>query len=851
MKYSAPTNDKITQMEVDHMEIAKQLAGECVVLLENNGCLPLKGTGKAALYGPGARNTVKGGTGSGDVNTRNNVNFEDGMEQAGFEITSKVWLDRYSALDKKAHADYLNYINEESKRTGMPGMMLAFSNPFTALEPEPVKMSDIAESNTDTAIYIISRNSGEGADRFDREGDYKPFPEEINSIKLLGQNYKNVVVVLNIGGVMELNSIKEIPGVGAIVLITQLGNIGGTILPQILLGQVNPSGKLVDTWAKNYMDYPSSKNFSHNNGNIDDDDYEEGIYVGYRYFDSFHVEPLYPFGYGLSYTSFEICNEKAAVKGNKVTVTATVKNIGSCSGKEVVQVYVSKPGKVIDVPYQELAAYQKTNEIAPDQSENIEICFDMDSLASYHENQAAYILEAGSYVIRIGNCSRNTKAVAALELPSDVVTLECRNTFSLDRKIQCIKPDGEKTEENVTRIVVDVDAIPSKKVSYQEKRELYTTNQTKTLKVQDVMNGDCTVEELVAQLSVQELAMYCVGTARNEEEANGDSIIGAASESVPGAAGDSTGLLYESRGIKNLIQADGPAGLRLQTHFKTTADGKVLPGGEMFGDFINPFDEEKLPKDAVDYYQYCTAIPIGWALAMSWNDELVQRAGDMMGEEMEVFQIDLWLAPAMNIHRNPLCGRNFEYYSEDPVVSGRIASAMTKGVQSHPGKGTTIKHFAANNQEDNRYFTNVHASERTLREIYLKGFEIAVKNSQPLALMTSYNLINGTHTANNKDLLQYVLRDEWGFKGLVMTDWFTSQDTPALTGSRKPKYPISASTGCVFAGNDLQMPGCSKNVSDLVEAVENETELDGYVITKADLQYCAANVIRVAVEALK
>ena len=216
---------------------------------------------------------------------------------------------------------------------------------------------------------------------------------------------------------------------------------------------------------------------------------------------------------------------------------------------------------------------------------------------------------------------------------------------------------------------------------------------------------------------------------------------------------------------------------------------------------------------------------------------------------MEQFGVDLWLAPAMNIHRDPLCGRNFEYYSEDPLISGKAAAAITNGVQKHPGKGTTIKHFAANNQENNRYFSNSHISERAIREIYIKGFEIAVKESQPLSIMTSYNLLNGIHTANSSDLIQSVSRDEWGFRGVVMTDWFTSQDVPFITGPAKTKYYISASTGCIKAGNDLQMPGGKKNVDDIIEAVKTGKEIDGYRITLADLQFNAANVIRIAAAA--
>ena len=369
---------------------------------------------------------------------------------------------------------------------------------------------------------------------------------------------------------------------------------------------------------------------------------------------------------------------------------------------------------------------------------------------------------------------------------------------------------------------------------------LFRSDKTEKLTMEDILAGKCTVEELVSQLSVEELAEFCVGTLRAGE----GTVVGNASATVPGAAGDTTALLAKERGIKNMIFADGPAGLRLQPHFKTKKDGTLLPGGSILGDSFVPFDASVKEEETDDYYQYCTAIPIGWSLAQSWNPELLQEAGDMVGAEMEEFHVDLWLAPAQNIHRNPLCGRNFEYYSEDPLVSGKAAAAITKGVQAHPGKGTTIKHFAANNQEDNRYFTNSHISERALREIYLKGFEIAVKESRPFSIMTSYNLLNGIHTANSHDLLQAAARDEWGFDGVVMTDWFTSQEMPQITGGHPAAYPISASTGCIYAGNDIQMPGCKKNVDDIVEAVKSGKALDGYRITLADLQFNAANVIR-------
>lgn len=847
----ARTSPEITKEEIAHMELSRKLAGECMVLLENEGVLPIAGKGRIALFGNGARHTVKGGTGSGDVNSRTVINIEEGLKEAGYTITTEEWLDRNEKKRRTAEQEHRAWIAEEAKRLGVPEFALEFPHPFVEPAAERITAGDISSSATDTAVYVIARNSGEGADRFCREGDYLLFAEEKENLTLLGKSYRKVVVVLNVGGVMDLSGLKQIPGIGAVLLMSQLGNIGGYALADVLSGAVTPSGKLTDTWAKAYGDYPSSAGFSHNDGDVDDEYYTEGIYVGYRYFDSFGVEPLYPFGYGKSYTDFAIKTDEVSAEGDAVKVTVTVTNTGtSYAGKEVVQVYYSAPAGQIEKPYQELAAFAKTKLLAPGESETLTLSFGVADMASYCEACAAWVLEAGSYIVRVGNSSKDTGVVAELVLDKTVKTEELKNLFVCDETLDEIHPQSAKggaagngEERPAFTVHLDASGIPTRKAVYQGKRQEYVTEKKELLTMADILSGHCSVEELAAQLGVEELAEFCVGTLRMEE---GGSIVGNASYTVPGAAGDTTGILKQSRGIKNMILADGPAGLRLQPHFKTTKDGKLLPGGDMLGGSVVPFDPSLKEDEVDDYYQYCTAIPIGWALAQSWNQELLEKAGDMVGEEMEQFHVDLWLAPALNIHRNPLCGRNFEYYSEDPLVSGKAAAAITKGVQKHPGKGTTIKHFAVNSQEDNRYFTNSHVSERALREIYLKGFEIAVKESQPLSIMTSYNLINGIHAANHHDLLQAAARDEWGFEGVVMTDWFTSQDMPALTGGHKPLYPISASTGCIYAGNDIQMPGCRKNVTDIIEAVESGKELDGYRITLADLQFNAANVIRVA-----
>lgn len=840
-----------TREDAAHLELVRGIAGECVVLLENRGALPLEGPCDIALYGAGARRTIRGGTGSGDVNVRSSVSIEQGLREAGFSITTGEYLDRCQKSWEGSYAAHRERLSAEAKRRGVPEVALYLSMPFKEPVPEMVTREDVEKSPADAAVYVISRISGEATDRSPVEGDYYLYKEEEESIRLLAESYGTVIVVLNIGGVMDLTALRGIEGVGAIVLMGQLGSVGGAVLADVLTGAVNPSGRLVDTFAPSYLDYPSAERFSSYGGEVDDAYYTEGVFVGYRYFDSFSKEVTYPFGYGLSYTTFSIRPEKATVRGERVTLLVEVANTGSeRAGREVVQAYVSSPAGAAPRPFQELAAFAKTGEIPPGGRETVELSFCMSDLAYYNERDAAWELDAGSYIVRVGEHSRSTVVAAELRLDETVKTIWAKNLFPCDDLGEEIAPrEGAEgfmasrgAKSSVSRRVIALRAaeIPTRAVEYSAEREAFSQDAGEELAMADVCAGRCSPEELAAQLSVGELAELCVGAQRGF----GASAVGASAHAVvPGAAGETTPALEESRGARRLIMADGPAGLRLTPHFKTDLSGRLLPGGDILGDIVAPFPDDVPEKETADYYQYCTAIPIGWSLAQSWDPALLECAGDVVGSEMDEFHVDLWLAPALNIHRNPLCGRNFEYYSEDPLIAGRMAAAITRGVQGHEGKGVTIKHFAANSQEDNRYFSNAHISERALREIYLRGFGIAVRESAPFAVMTSYNLINGVHAANCRDLLQGVLRDEWGYDGLVMTDWFTSQDVPEIVGT-SDAYPIASSAGCIYAGNDLQMPGCQKNVDDIIEAVSGEKEVDGYRVTLADLQFCAANVIR-------
>ena len=576
--------------------------------------------------------------------------------------------------------------------------------------------------------------------RFEEKGDYYLSDRELQNIRFMTENYSNCVVLLNTGGVIDLTELRKISGVQAILLTGQTGNMGGHAVADVLMAKTVPSGKLTDTWARSYDDYPSSRTFSYRDDNLDDEYYSDGIYVGYRYFDTFGIMPLYCFGYGKGYTDFSLVTKEVTADEKLVKVEVEVTNIGKVyPGREVVQVYYSAPDGVMEKPTQELAGFAKTKLLMPGEKEVVTVTFATEDMASYDSYDAAWVMEEGEYTIRVGNSSRTTEVAAIIDLDETVQTVLLKNVMKdkeFVKEIHHMVPifDLELDDTPFMRpILIYAENFKKKIMEYEVIRTtLEDKRPDEILTLEDVKKGAASLEELVAQLTVEEMADLCVGTERLEE---GGNVIGSSSACVPGAAGDTTSALIEKRKIPNLILADGPAGLRLQTHFKTDKEGNKLPGGEQFGMEIAPFAKEQ-PEGAQDYYQYCTAIPIATTLAQSWDVDLIKRMGEIVGEEMEQFHIHLWLAPGMNIHRNPLCGRNFEYYSEDPLLTGLCAAAETKGVQSYKGHGTTIKHFAANNQEDNRMFTNAHISERALREIYLKGFEIVVKTAQPYAIMT-------------------------------------------------------------------------------------------------------------------
>ena len=820
--FSGTTNPEVQPWETEHRQVAREAAAEGIVLLKNEDqILPLKAGSAVAIYGAGAGRTIKGGTGSGDVNEREKVSIFQGMKNAGYEVTNEEWIESYDGIYEKARQDWKNDIVTRSGGNGEDVMNFFntySTTPFIMPTGDPIKKPAEGEK-ADTAIYVLSRVAGEGADRNAAAGDYYLKEDEHQMLADLCAYYKDVIVVVNAGGQVDLSFMDEFENIKALLVIVQPGMEGGNAFADVISGKVNPSGKLVDSWAYKYEDYPSAATFSHNNGNVQKEFYEEGIYVGYRYFDTFGIPVRYGFGYGLSYTTFSVdgCTV-AKTENHGIKITADVKNTGNMAGKEVVQVYASLPGGGLEKEAHRLIAYAKTELLQPGQKQTVTLEVPAERLVSYDEKSAAWILEKGFYGILVGNSLENAELVGGMQLDESVALEKVKNLFAKKEELnELAQQDGKTSQREADQKtlaaekhlpVVEMKAadIETKEIVYKKNREL----------------ADEKAMEFVNTLSVEELIDLAAGDPGKAQGGN----LGAAGISVPGSAGETHRCAIE-KGLASIVLADGPAGLRLMKYYHVN-EGKIVPmpfefslEGGLFYD--GPTD---LPGER--YYQYCTAIPVGTMLAQTWNTTLIQKVGAMIGKEMEYFGVTLWLAPGMNIHRNPLCGRNFEYYSEDPYVAGTMAAAMTDGVQSNYGCGTTIKHFACNNQEDNRMGSDSILSERAVRELYLKSFEIAVKESQPLSIMTSYNLINGVHAANNHDLCTDVARNEWGFQGAIMTDWTTTEVDESCTAS-----------GCMRAGNDLVMPGCFGDHDNMKKELEEGT------LQIEDLKACIARLVSV------
>ena len=777
-----------TELELRNRALAREAAAEGFVLLKNErGALPLKDK-KIALYGMGARMTVKGGLGSGSVEERYSVNIEDGLKNAGYEITTQDWLNDYDSEYASTYQAYHDMVEEKVKGLTNPMQIIPLAHSFVYRYPSgrPVTQADIEKSGTDTAIYVLMRQAGEGNDRKLEKGDYYLSDIERENLQILAQAYAHTILVINVGGHIDMAFMDEIPGIDAAVLFVQGGEEGGNALADVLSGKRNFSGKLADTIPMRYEDIPFGEEFSYLNGDVRNEYYKEGIYVGYRYFDSFRKAVRYPFGFGLSYTDFTVETKSVTLNKTSVTARVEVRNIGCVSGKEVVQLYVSAPGGKKE--YQRLVTFGKTGQLKPGVSEILELTFDLAECSSYCEAAAAWVLDAGKYVLRIGNSSRNTTVAAVINLPGTVVTCQCRNCCAAVDELPVFVPETDRADlpECALLLTADPADFVTEVAHYTE------PDITETEQEQEILDG----------LTVQELSWFLQGGALHNPPKGSFEIHGAAGKTV-------TELL--NKGIRNVIFSDGPAGVNIGNKVKALPMGgfapAVVPERYSWGVMGTAMKAqlEKIPGQIV--YRYATAWPVEMLLAQTWNRELLRTIGEAVGEEMLNFGITIWLAPGMNIHRNPLGGRAFEYYSEDPVLTGEMAAALTRGVQSHQGLGVSVKHFCCNNSEDNRNGISANVSERALREIYLKGFEIAVRKSQPKTVMSSYNMLNQVYTANRHDLLTDILRCEWGFEGLVMTDWGSTNDHAGRPELAAP------------AGNDLIMPGSDYDRERILKAI--------------------------------
>lgn len=757
-----------------YLDTAAKMVSEGIVMLKNeNNALPLDIDKEVAVFGRIQFHYYKSGTGSGGmVNVTKVVNILDGLIDNGVKVNEKL-LDTYRKWDKENPFDLgEGWGGEPWSQKEMP------------LDEGLVK--ETAKS-CETAIVIIGRTAGEEQDNRLEAGSYLLSDDEIAMLTVVRKHFKKVVLLLNVGNIIDMTDINRIAP-DSVLYVWQGGMTGGKGTADVLTGKVSPSGKLPDTIAHKASDYPSDANFGREENR---DIYAEDIYVGYRYFETFAKDKvLYPFGFGLSYTEFEIKTEKAEITEGAVKLSVSVKNIGSYKGKEVIEVYCEAPQGRLGKAARVLCGFEKTRELAPQEEQVVEIAVDISKLASYDDsgvtgNKSCYVLEAGEYKFYVGSDVRSAEYACSFEQGEDLVTERLIQSLAPVESFERIKPVCEGGAFSIGREAVPVSAVDesARRLEKLPKEIAYTGD--KGIKLWDVKNGKNTMDEFIAQLSDYDLSCIIRGEGMGSPRvtAGTASAFGGVSENLNGF------------GIPAGCCSDGPSGMRLDCGTKAFS----LPNGTM--------------------------------IASSFNKELTRELFTLMGLEMAANRVDCLLGPGMNIHRHPLNGRNFEYFSEDPFLTGKMAAAELKGMAG-AGVTGTIKHFCANNRETNRHFIDSVVSERALREIYLKGFEIAVKEGGASSVMTTYGRLNGLWTAGNFDLNTVILREEWGFKGFTMTDWWANIN---VRGKEPDKTDFAA---MARAQNDVYMvcPDGEKNDDNTIAALENGG------IERCELQRNAANI---------
>ncbi len=774
-----------------HIGLSKEAAKEGMVLLKNRGdILPLKKGTRVALFGKAAFDYVKGGGGSGDVTVAYIRNLYEGLKMQKDVVSIFEPLCDYYRKD----------VERQYAQGSVPGM---------TIEPEvPQELLDEAKAYADTAVISICRFSGEGWDRKSivdtdnknmgegeldmavrsskifANGDFCLSAQEAAMVETVKKNFSKVVVVMNVGGMVDTSWFVREDAIGAVLMAWQGGLEGGLAAAELLVGKGNPSGKLSDTFAQTLEDYPSTGDFHESRDYVN---YTEDIYVGYRYFETVpgaDQKVNYPFGFGLSYTTFQTDVLSAEEKDGQVRIQVQITNTGSRDGKEVVQVYFEAPQGRLGKPKRQLIAFAKTRSLRPGESQRLYLSFEIRDMASYDDTgkvqKAAYVLEKGDYFFHVGTSVRDTVRLDYVyQVKEDTVTeqLESRLTPSeLPRRMlsdgsyeEVPQREGNDPNANeLERMPEDMMEGYVPAVRPRDRYQLWREPYKKGAHIfKEVAEGKLTPEEFLAQLTDEETAQL-LGGQPNTGVANTFGY----------------GNLPEY-GVPSVMTADGPAGLRIAPECGVTT----------------------------------TCWPCSTLLACSWNPEIVEAVGLAGGAEVKENNIAMWLTPAVNIHRSPLCGRNFEYYSEDPYLAGKLASAMVRGIQANH-IGATVKHFALNNKETNRKNSDSRVSERAAREIYLKAFEIIVREAKPWSIMTSYNIINGHRASENADLLEGILRGEWGFEGCITTDWWT----------RGEHYKE------VKAGNDIKM-GCGYP-ERLLEALEKGC------LTRKEMDACALRVLK-------
>lgn len=757
-----------------YLDTAAKMVSEGIVMLKNdNNALPLDTDKEVAVFGRIQFHYYKSGTGSGGmVNVTKVVNILDGLIDNGVKVNEKL-LDTYRKWDKENPFDLgEGWGGEPWSQKEMP------------LDEGLVK--ETAKS-CETAIVIIGRTAGEEQDNKLEAGSYLLSDDEIEMLTVVREHFKKVVLLLNVGNIIDMTDINRIAP-DAVLYVWQGGMTGGKGTADVLTGKVSPSGKLPDTIASKASDYPSDANFGREKNR---DIYAEDIYVGYRYFETFAKEKvLYPFGFGLSYTEFEIKTEKAEITEGAVKLSVSVKNIGFYKGKEVIEVYCEAPQGRLGKAARVLCGFEKTRELVPQEEQVVEIAVDISKLASYDDsgvmgNKSCYVLEAGEYKFYVGSDVRSAEYACSFEQGEDLVTERLTQALAPVESFERIKPVCEGGAFSIGREAVPVSEVDesARRLEKLPKEIAYTGD--KGIKLWDVKNGKNTMDEFIAQLSDYDLSCIIRGEGMGSPRvtAGTASAFGGVSENLNGF------------GIPAGCCSDGPSGMRLDCGTKAFS----LPNGTM--------------------------------IASSFNKELTRELFTLMGLEMAANRVDCLLGPGMNIHRHPLNGRNFEYFSEDPFLTGKMAAAELKGMAG-AGVTGTIKHFCANNRETNRHFIDSVVSERALREIYLKGFEIAVKEGGASSVMTTYGRVNGLWTAGNFDLNTVILREEWGFKGFTMTDWWANIN---VRGKEPDKTDFAA---MARAQNDVYMvcPDGEKNDDNTLAALENGG------IERCELQRNAANI---------